>query len=158
MQTKTHTVQLSKKECTKLNTIIRRGTHNARTVTRARILLLSHEGGGKNTIANTLAINRSTVRDVRNRYYEGGISRALYDAPRSGKPPKVDAGTEAHLVALACSDPPDGYERWTLALLQEQMRKDKKISLSTVSLWRHLVNRDIQPWREKNVVYPEDNQ
>lgn len=155
MTTHKHTVQLSKSELTELQDITRRGTYNTRTVTRARILLLSHAGNGKDAIAESLGINRSTVRDVRNRYHAGGLEGALHDAPRSGKPGKIDATLEAHIVAIACSDPPEGRERWTLTLITERIKREKRVTLSSVSVWRHLNNRDIKPWREKNVVHTE---
>ncbi len=157
MTTHKHTVQLSKRELAELQNITRRGSHNTRTVTRARILLLSHTGNGKDVIAELLGVNRSTVRDVRNRYHTGGIERALHDAPRSGKPGKIDATLEAHIVAIACSDPPEGRERWTLTLISERIKNEKRVTLSSVSIWRHLNSRDIKPWREKNVVHTEHN-
>lgn len=155
-----HTIQLSRKELVQLQNIIKKGKHNARTVTRARILLLSHKGGGKDAMARMLGVNRTTIQDVRDRYRNkenGGLNRALYDAPRSGQPRKIDDMTEAHLVATACSTPPDGRERWTLEMLQRKLKKDKKKNVSTVAIWHHLNNREIKPWREKNVVHPYSN-
>ena len=78
-----HTIQLSSKELGQIPSIIRRGRHGARVITRARILLLSYRGKSKDAIAAELEINRSTVQDVRNRYREGRLGRSLYDAPRA---------------------------------------------------------------------------
>lgn len=151
-----HTIQLSRGEQAHLHAIIKRGKHNTRVITRARVLLLSHKCGGKDAIAETLGTDRSTVQRVRDHYREGGLERALYDAPRPGQPPKLDEKAEAHLVALACSDPPEGTDHWTLELLQERMIQDKKVKeISTVALWKRLTNRGIKPWREKNVVHTE---
>jgi transposase len=153
-----HTIQLSSKELGQIQSIIRRGKHGARVITRARILLLSHRGRSKDAIAAELEINRSTVQDVRNRYREGRLRRSLYDAPRPGQPPKLDDATEASLVAIACSQPPEGTHHWTLELLQEKMIEDKKVdTISTVAIWKHLKKRGLKPWREKNVVYPQSN-
>jgi putative transposase len=149
MTTHKHTIP----EHSQVHAIIKKGKRNARVITRARILLLSHRGGGKDAIAETLGIGRSTVQRVRDHYREGGLDRALYDAPRPGQPPKLDDAAEAHLVALACSDPPEGSDHWTLELLQERMIKDEKVkTISTVALWKRLTARKIKPWREKNVV------
>lgn len=150
-----HIIQLSKKERGYLQDIIRRGKHNARVITRARILLLSHKGDGKDVIAAKLEIGRSTVQRIRDQYREGGLDRALYDAPRSGQPPKITDIGEAHLVALATSTPPEGEERWTLELLKERMIKDGKApqEITTVAIWKRLDRREIKPWREKNVVH-----
>jgi len=151
-----HTIQLSREKQAQLHAIIRRGTHNARVVTRARILLLSFKGKGKDAIASQLGVGRSTVQRTRDHYRDGGLDRALHDAPRSGQPPKLDEKAEAHLVALACSDAPEGRNHWTLELLQERMIQDgKAASISTVALWKRLQKRGIKPWREKNVVHSQ---
>jgi len=149
-----HTIQLSRAELAQVQGITKHGEHNARVITRARILLLSHAGRGKDALAKTLGINRTTVQDVRNRYRKGGIARALYDAPRPGRPAKITDAGEAHLVALATSAPPQGEERWTLELLRKRMIRDGKApkEISTVALWKRLTARHIKPWREKNVV------
>lgn len=150
-----HTIQLSSGEQAHLHAIIKKGKHNARVINRARILLYSHNGVGKDAIAEGMGIGRSTVQRTRDNYRESGLDRALYDAPRPGQPKKLDDKAEAHLVALACSDPPEGSDHWTLELLQERMIGDGKVkTISTVALWKRLVNRGIKPWREKNVVYP----
>ena len=154
-KTHKHIIQLSKKELAHLQSIIRRGKHNARVATRARILLLSHKGKSKNATAAELEINPSTVQDVRNRYREN-LDRALYDAPRPGQPPKITDRGEAHLIALATSAPPEGTARWTLEMLKERMIEDRKVKkITTVALWKRLQRRHIKPWREKNVVYSE---
>jgi transposase len=151
-----YTIQLSRKKQEELQAIIRRGRHQARVITRARMLLLSHNGDGKDAIACHLEIGRSTVQRVRDRDREGGLERALYDAPRPGQAPKLDDNAEAHLVAIACSDSPEGRDHWTLELLQERMIADKKVdTISTVAIWKHLKKRGIKPWREKNVVHSE---
>lgn len=154
MTTHKHTIQLSRAELVRLQGITKRGEHNARVITRARILVLSHKGGGKDGLAARLGINRTTVQAVRDRYREQGLDRALYDAPRPGQPKKITDLAEAHLVALATSQPPEGEERWTLELLRKRMVADNKAprEISTVALWKRLDQRGIKPWREKNVV------
>jgi hypothetical protein len=77
-------------------------------VTRARILLLTSKGEGKDRIAVGLDIGRSTVPRTRDHDRAGGLNRALDEAPRTGQPPKLDEKAAAHLVAMACSDPPEG--------------------------------------------------
>ncbi len=156
MTTYKHTIELSKKERSQVQAIIRTGKHNARVLTRARILLKSYEGLSKSEIVRHLDIGESTVKRTRVHYRENGLDRALYDAPRSGQPKKLDDKAEAHLVALACSNPPEGRAHWTLELLQKQMIKDKKVKeISTVALWHRLTERSIKPWREKNVARSE---
>src|ERR1700675_1262961 len=105
MTTHKHIIQLSRREREQLQTIMRRGKHNARVMIRARILLLSHNGEGKDAIAVKLEVGRSTVQRTRDHYRDGGLEQALYDAPRSGQPPKITDEGEAHLIALATSAP-----------------------------------------------------
>lgn len=152
-----HIIQLSRKELARVQSIIHRGRHNARVNTRARVLLLSHNGEGKDTIASRLTIGRSTVQRTRDRYRKGGLDYALTEAPRSGAPRKLTDAGEAHLVALACASPPEGHNHWTLNLMKEQLARDGKVppSITTVCLWQHLNERGIKPWREKNVVRAE---
>ena len=149
-----YTIQLSLQDQKQLQDITRKGKHNARVITRARILLLSHQGKSDTSISAQLETSKSSVHRVRKRYVNGGLKRALYDAPRCGQPPKLYTKAEAKLVAIACSDPPEGSAQWTLELLQKRLIKDKTVSsISTVAIWYHLKERGIKPWREKNVVH-----
>lgn len=153
-----HIVKLSDEQKSLLEGITKKGSHNARVIKRAKILLKSAEGFKDKDIAILADTNKKTVERVRVRFVEEGIDRALYDNPRSGYPAKITPDVEAHLVAVACSNPPEGRTKWTLELLQERMVKDKKIeSISKVSLWKHLDSRGIKPWLEKNVVHSGNN-
>jgi hypothetical protein len=58
---------------------------------------------------------------MKKRYFTGGVNGALFEKPRPGAKPKIDGEVEAHLIALTCSDPPEGYERWTLRLLADRL-------------------------------------
>ena len=153
-----HIIVLSHREEQQLHTIIRKGNHKARSIKRAHVLLKSHQGLKDEEIAERIEVHITTVERIRLRFVQGGIDRALYDAPRSGQPLKLDEKAEAHLVALACSKAPKGRDHWTLELLQKRMIKDKKVtSISTVALWERLKKRGIKPWREKNVVHSRGN-
>ena len=151
-----HIITLSSRQKHHLQDITKKGKRNAHVITRTRVLLKSADGWKDTDIAEYAGVSVRTIENIRARYAQGGIDRALYDAPRPGQPPKLDQKGEAHLVAIACSDPPKGRDRWTLELLQKQMIQDKKVSnISTVALWRRLTKRGIKPWREKNVVYSQ---
>lgn len=141
-------------ERSQIPAIIHRGKHKTRVVTRARRLLLTSQGEGKDGIAVQLGLGRRTVQRTREHDRAGGLNRARYDAPRPGQPPKLDDNAEAHRVAMACSDAPEGRDHWTRELLQERMMADKTVhTLSTVALWTHLKKRGIKPWREQHVVH-----
>ena len=154
MNTRKHTIQLSKKDLAYVLTIIRKGKRNARVINRARILLYSHRGQKKDAVAKNLDVGRSTVQRIRDRYRRQGIECALNDEPRPGQPKKITDEGEAYLVALATSNPPEGQDRWTLELLKERMVSANKApkEITTVAIWKRLDQREIKPWREKNVV------
>lgn len=150
---KKYTIKLSQKERIQLQFITRRGKNGVRIIKRANVLLKSNDGKEDKDIAREAGISKRTAQRIRKRYYEEGLERSLYDNPRPGQPPKLDARAEAKLVALACSSPPEGYDYWTLELLQKRLIKDNTLSsISTVAIWYHLKKRGIKPWREKNVV------
>jgi transposase len=145
-----HIIKLSSRQQAKLRDITKKGKHNARVINRARILLQSAKKKSAVAVAEIIGISDRTVERVRSRFSEEGLGAALYDAPRPGQPKKLDDKAEAHLVALACSNPPEGRAYWTLELLQKQMIKDGKVKeISTVALWQRLTERSIKPWRKK---------
>lgn len=149
-------LQLSKQELNTLHSLLHKGRYASRTLYRARILLLLHEGKKKTAIARELNLGRSTVQRTHRRYRKNGLEAALFELPRSGQPKKLSEKAQAHLVALACSDPPEGRDHWTLELLQQRMIRDRQVeTVSTVCLWHSLTQRGIKPWLEKNVVCAE---
>jgi transposase len=119
-------IHLTKDERTELEQLIKSGTHPARMIARARtLLLLDTSQGQKRTIAEVkeaAMVSQGTIYNLKQRYFAGGLSEALYEKPRPGRPvTKLTGDVEAHLIALACSDPPEGYERWTLRLLADRL-------------------------------------
>jgi transposase len=118
-------IYLNENERTELEQLIKSGIHSARVIARARtLLLLDRSQGDKRTIAEVMdgaMVSQGTVSNLKKRYFAGGLARALYELPRPGAKPKIDGEVEAHLIALACSDPPKDYDRWTLRLLAERL-------------------------------------
>ena len=108
-----------------LENLLRSGNPPARTLTRARILLLSDrslaEANTDGHVAKILCCSGSTVANVRQRFREEGLDAALYDKPRPGPTPKFTGAMEAQLTVLACSDPPAGAGRWTVSLLADKV-------------------------------------
>ena len=113
-------IKLSTDERSSLTTILRRGSTPARVNARARTLDLLHRGRHPNEIAATLGLSLQTVFNIKRRYLSKGFDVALYDRPRSGKPPKIDGTARAKITALACSKAPTGHARWTLRLLADK--------------------------------------
>lgn len=116
-------ITLSENEQTELRTIANQGTHSARTIKRAQILLHSHAGRKPQEIAAWLDIAVGTVYNVRRRYLAEGLPGALYEKPRPGQPVKLDLRQEAAITVLACSDAPVGHARWTVRLLADRVVK-----------------------------------
>lgn len=119
-------IYLKREERKELEQLIKSGTHPARMIARARtLLLLDRSQGQKRTIAEVkeaAMVSQGTVYNLKQRYFAGGLPEALYEKPRPGRPvTKLTGDVEAHLIALACSDPPEGYERWTLRLLADRL-------------------------------------
>ncbi len=118
---KKYVVKLTEKQKSHLLELIRKGEAKARILTRARILLLAAEGKTDKFVADALKVNPQTVRNIRKRFAEEGLEAALRERPRPGAQPKLDAKGEAFLIALACSDPPEGREHWTMQLLADRL-------------------------------------
>jgi transposase len=115
------TINLQEQERQELEQQIRKGIRSARELTRARILLLSDQGQGVGQVTEAVMCSRGTVINVKKCYLEGGLEAALHDKPRPGARPKITGDVEAHLIALTCSDPPEGYGQWTLRLLANRL-------------------------------------
>lgn len=142
MATKYH-IHLSKEDRQELETLIHSGESSARTQTRARILLLTDENQKKQkdtkAIASVLLCSLPTITNIRKKFVEGGIARALYDKARPGATPKITGEIEAHLTMLACSAPPEGRTRWTLQMLADKLVELKLVdSLSDVAVMHRL--------------------
>ena len=150
---KIHRIALTIQEIQQLKTLIRKGTLNARVVTRARVLVMAHEGKIDKEIYEALDIAVSTPYDIRKRYHEGGLQRALYDAPRPGQQRKLTGTQEAEVIALACTAAPKGYSRWTLNLLTEAVQETLGVSIGRTAVWKVLLRNNLKPWLKKNVVY-----
>jgi hypothetical protein len=123
---KHHAIYLTDDQRRTLNTLIRSGSAPARTHTRARmLLLLDHHQAAPFTdeaIAQALHCHRTTVGNVRRRFGTAGLPAALYHTPLPPRAPrKITGEVEAHLIALACSAPPEGQRRWTLRLLADRL-------------------------------------
>ena len=125
-QTK-YAVALSEEERAGLRTFVGRGTAPARMLTRARILLKADQGEGgpgwaDAAIAGALEVHPATVARVRRQFVEEGREAALArKRPDRVYERALDGAAEAHPVALTCSPPPAGRERWTLRLLAGEL-------------------------------------
>jgi putative transposase len=119
-------IPLTKTQRTELETFVAYGKKSAREINRARVLLLAEEGKSDSEIARLLGLSRGTVYNVGKKYQAKArhpLEEVLQDAPRSGRPIKIDSRVEAEVTMLACSEPPTGSARWTLHLIADQLVK-----------------------------------
>ncbi len=120
---KQHCISLTAEQESQLRGLISAGQAAARTLTHARILLKANEqqeggGWGDREIGQALEVSRPTVERVRKRFAQEGLAAALYPRPRLTVPERrLDGAQEAQLIAIACSTPPTGRQRWSLRLL-----------------------------------------
>lgn len=128
MVKKKYKVCLTNEERELLCQIISRGKANARKLTHAHILLKADEspdGGSAWTdeqIARAFNVDVTTVERIRKAFVNDGFERALdHKKPSRSKPRKFDGDTEAHLVAITCSEAPEGRARWSLRLLADKL-------------------------------------
>ena len=111
---KKYTVTLSDDERKALRALISSGEAKARTLTHARMWLKADEGWTDQAISEALDVSTATVGRVRKRYAEEGLEATLHRRrPRRTYMRKLDGRAEAHLIALACSAPPEGHARWS---------------------------------------------
>ncbi len=124
---KRYVVTLTDEERRSLRTLVSSGTGAARKLSHARVLLKADAGRGgpgwtDATISEGVDVGTATVERVRKRFVEEGLEAALVPAKSNRVyERKLDGDGEAHLVALACSESPEGRNRWTLALLADRM-------------------------------------
>jgi transposase len=111
---------LTNDERTTLESFVHRGKANARTITRARILLKSADGWSTSALAATLDVCEATVTNVRRRFSQGGVEAALHDKVQQHRRSALSGLQTAHLIAVVCSPSPDGHDHWTVRLLAQK--------------------------------------
>ncbi len=118
---KLYTVELTDAERAQLLLLVGSGKSSARRIRRARTLLLADEGKTDREIAEALHTGTATVARTRQRFATEGLEAAQAERDRPGAERKLTAKQEALLIALACSTPPEGKERWALRMLADRM-------------------------------------
>ena len=113
-------VTLTDEERTTLETFVHRGKANARTLTRARILLKSADGWSTSALAAAFDVCEATVTNVRGRFAKGGLEAVLHDKVQQHRRSALSGLQTAHLIAVACSPSPDGHDHWTVRLLAQK--------------------------------------
>src|SRR5919206_335286 len=160
--TKRYRVTLTADERDELERLLARGKADVRKIKHAQILLKADEADGgpgwpDQRIAEALEVGIATVERVRRRFVEEGLASAL-SPYRGGKriyEHKLDGAQEAHLIALACSAPPDERARWTLRLLARRMVELAYVDTLSYETVRQTLKKERPPTApQADVVHP----
>jgi len=146
-------VQLKKRDRDELDRVLNGGIQPVRVVLRSLALCQLHAGKSVSEVAAHVHLTSKAVREIGKRYEDAGLERALYDKQRPGAQSLLETKQRQRIIAMVCSDPPQGRARWTVRLIAEEAVKRKlvpKVGRETIRIL--LLSHEFQPWREKNVV------
>ena len=118
---KKYVVALEPKQRAELEALTTRGQASARRLKRALILLAAADGDRDEAIAAKVRVHANTVQRIRQRFVEESLDVALSERPRPGKARKLAGPQEAFVIALACTDAPEGRQTWTMQLLADRL-------------------------------------
>lgn len=156
---KKYVVELSEEEQKLIYDLLSSGTQRVRKMTHARILLCANKGWTDQQIQEALGVSIPTIERVRQRYVEQGLDAAL--SPRRSRrkyPRQLDGVQEAHLIALACRQPPKGYKGWSLRLLaREMVRLEYVEEVSHETIRQVLKDNELKPWLREEWCLPPKN-
>lgn len=146
-------VELTAEEKAELQAIVKQGYHASRVIRRAQTLLWIDEGKSDKEIAKLHDVSLATVGNTRKKWV---LESTVEDKPRPGRPPILDGKQEAMLVALACSEAPNGVEDWTMQLLADRVIELGMVDwISDETIRLRLKKRD-QALAEEDVVHSDN--
>ena len=120
-----------------------------RVILRAVALLQLAKGVSAPRIAGMVPLTAQAIRKIGHRYREGGLDRALYEKQRPGAEALLEDSQKQRIIAMVCSDPPEGFARWTVRLVAEEAVKRRlvpRVGRETIRIL--LLSHDLKPWRE----------
>src|SRR5713226_7777679 len=146
-------IEVTKKDQKELRRLLRGGVQQVRVVLRAVALLELAQGISAPRVAGVVPLTPQAIRKIGHRYQEGGLERALYEKQRPGAEALLEDSEKQRIIAMVCSNPPEGFARWTVRLVAEEAVKRRlvpRVGSETIRVL--LLSHDLKPWREKNVV------
>jgi transposase len=158
---KRYVVTLTREERDELTRLVNKGKIAGYKIKNANILLKADAGEygpgwTDRKIAEAFGVREMTVRNLRIRFIERGINGALEREKRSNYERKLDGDAEARLIALACSDAPEGYSKWSVRLLAEKMVKLGIVEeISHMTVQRTLKKTNLNLGLKKSGVFPK---
>jgi putative transposase len=147
-------IEITSKDKKKLRKLLSGGIQQVRVILRAVALLQLAEGVSAPRIAGMLPLTAQAIRKIGHRYRDGGLERALYEKERPGAVSLLEDSQKQRIIAMVCSNPPEGCARWTVRLAAEEAVKRRlvpRVGRETIRVL--LLHHDLKPWRKKNVVH-----
>ena len=146
-------IDVTRKDQNELKKLLSGGVLQVRVVLRAIALSQLAKGISAPRIPEVVPLTPQAIRKVGHRYRQGGLERALYEKERPGAAALLEDSQRQRIIAMVCSDPPEGFARWTVRLVAEEAVKRRlvpRVGRETIRVL--LLHHDLKPWREKNVV------
>ena len=146
-------IQVKAQDLTELGELLRGGVQQVRVVLRALALRLLADQVMAPQVAETVPLTSKAIREISHRYNQGGLNAALYEKQRPGARQLLDSSQKQRIIAMVCSDPPEGRARWTVRLVAQEAVKRKlvpRVGRETIRVL--LESHDFKPWRKRNVV------
>ena len=146
-------IEITTKDKKELRKLLSGGVQQVRVVLRALALLQLAEGVSAPRIAGMMPLTAQAIRKIGHRYQQAGLERALYEKERPGAVALLEDSQKQRIIAMVCSNPPEGCARWTVRLVAEEAVKRRlvpRVGRETIRVL--LLHHDLKPWREKNVV------
>jgi transposase len=146
-------IKVRTKHRKELAQILSGGVQPVRVVLRAVALLQLAKGLSAPRIASVVPLTPQAIRKLGHRYEQGGLERALHEKHRPGAAELLEDSQKQRIIAMVCSDPPEGCARWTVRLVAQEAVKQKlvpRVGRETIRIL--LLDHDLKPWRKKNVV------
>lgn len=134
-------LSLSRRDRRMVDEFRSKGLHMAREFNRAHILAALDSKVPEPQIMEVLKVGRTAIWRTRAAYLKGGLTFALHDEARPGKPRQYEADVEAQVTALACSAAPPGAQRWTVVLLTEAARRHPKMKTISRETIRRILKK-----------------
>jgi transposase len=161
---KRYIVTLSEEEREKLQSLINKGQTQGYRIRHAQILLALDEKQTKQNWTNdeirkAYRVNPSTISELAKRFVEEGLEAALGRKEQARRRHKIDGQVEAHIVAIACSEAPEGCERWTLMLIADKLVEQGVVdSISATAVGYTLKKMKLSPGRKSSGAFPKQAQ
>ena len=146
-------IDVTAKDQKELAKLLSGGVQQVRVVLRALALRRLADGTSAPQISRFISLTPQAIRTIGRRYQRGGLEAALFEKQRPGAAAVLDESQKQRIIAMVCSDAPEGRARWTVRLVAQEAVKRKlvpRVGRETIRIL--LLDHDLKPWREKNVV------